>query len=159
MRRHSLTGCAGDILLPRARTRGASGLQDLSVRREGESDANGLALVTQIIEHDAVGGRRDFLQPERGRHDRIEPRPPVGFKFGAAFAESDLVATALKLRVISVEIEQRRKIALPARVQPIDHQSYLIEIVCQVGRLHPDPGPRPGSRGAWRRIVIIVNGD
>ena len=64
MRRHSRTGCAGDFLLSRARSRGASGLQDLSVRREGERDANGLALVTKIIEHDAVVGRRDFLQPE-----------------------------------------------------------------------------------------------
>ena len=88
--------------------------------------------MAQIIEHDALGGRRDFLQPEGGGYERIEARPPVGFEFGAAFADLDLAALAFELRVVGIEVEQRRQVAIPARVQPVDHQCDLIEIISQI---------------------------
>jgi hypothetical protein len=88
--------------------------------------------VAQIVEHDALGGREDFLQLEGGGCERIEARPPVGFEFGAALADLDLAALAFELGVVGIEVEQRRQVAIPTRVQPVDHQRHLIEIVCQV---------------------------
>ena len=110
--------------------------------------------MTEIIEHDAIGGRCDFLQPERGRRQRTEPRPPVGFELGAAFTERHLATAAFERRIGRVEIEQRREVAIPARVQPVDHHSHLIEIVSQIRHPYPDcsPSPRIVEAGAetWR---------
>ncbi len=47
-------------------------------REKANAMRDRLAFVAQIVEHDAIGGRRDFLQPECGGHDRIEARPPLG---------------------------------------------------------------------------------
>ena len=107
-------------------------MQDFPVRCEGKDDADRLALVAQIIEHDALGGRRDFLQSESGGGERIEARPPVGFEFGAAFAHLCFAASAFERRIIGIEVEQCREVALPARVQPVDYQGYLIEIISQI---------------------------
>jgi hypothetical protein len=88
--------------------------------------------VAQIIEHDTFGGRCDVFQSERGGRERTETRPPVGFEFGAAFADLDLAALAFEPRVVGIEVEQCRQVAIPARVQPVDHQRYLIEIISQI---------------------------
>ena len=87
--------------------------------------------MAQIIEHDALGGRRDFLQPECGGCARIEARPPIGFEFGAAFADLDPATAAFERRVVGIEVEQCRQVAIPARVQPVDDQGDLIEIIRQ----------------------------
>jgi len=123
---------AGNLLARGLRRRSASGLPDSSVRRERKNNTDELAFVTEIVEHDAIGGRRDFLQPERGRRERIEPRPPVGFKLGAAFMEPYLAAPTLECRIVRVETKQRREVAVPARIQPVHHQRHLIEIFSQI---------------------------
>ena len=101
-------------------------------RAKGERDADRLAFVAQIIEHDALSGRRDFLQLEGGGGERTEARPPIGFEFGAAFADLAPAAAAFERRVIGIEVEQCRQVAIPARVQPVDHQGNLIEIIRRV---------------------------
>ena len=73
----SLIRNAGGLPDATSAPRGAGGALDLGVARKGECDADRLSFVAQIIEHDALGGRRDFLQPESGGGERIEPRPPV----------------------------------------------------------------------------------
>src|SRR6478735_1123485 len=123
--------------LQRLRRGRASGALDPGVARKGEQDADRLAFVAQIIEHDALGGRRDFLQPEGVGYEAIEARSPIGFEFGAAFAHLDLAALAFKLRVVGIEVEQRRQVAIPARVQPVDHQRNLIEIIRQIRAPNP----------------------
>ena len=105
---------------------------DPGVARKGERDADRFAFVAQIIEHDAIGGRRDFLQLEGGGGERTEARPPIGFEFGAAFADLAPAAAAFERRVIGIEVEQCRQVAIPARVQPVDHQGNLIEIIRRV---------------------------
>ncbi len=67
-------------VMRRLQCRRAGGALDLGVARKGEEDADRLAFVAQIIEHDALGGRRDFLQPEGGGYEAIEARPPVGLR-------------------------------------------------------------------------------
>ena len=62
---------------------------DLGVARKSECDADRLAFVAQKIEHDALGGRRDFLQLERGGREHFKAWPPVGFERGPAFADLD----------------------------------------------------------------------
>ena len=134
----------GNLLTQRLPRGGASGALDLGVARKGERDADRLAFVAQIIEHDALGGRRDFLQPEGGGCERIEARPPIGFEFGAAFADLDPAAPAFERRVVGIEVEQCRQVAIPARVQPVDHQGDLIEIIRQIrDPIHVDI-PCPG---------------
>ena len=110
----------------------ASAPLDLGVARKGEGYAHRLAFVAQIIEHDTLGGRDDFLQPESGGCDRIEARPPIGFEFGAAFTDLGLAAPAFERGVVGIEVEQCRQVAIAARVQPVDHQCDLIEIVSQI---------------------------
>jgi len=125
--------------------------------REAEDDAHGLAFIAQIVEHDALGGRRDFLQPERGGRKRIEARLSVGFEFGAAFADLCFAAAAFERRIIRIEIEQRGEIVIPARVQPIHHQRYLIEIISQIRDPIHVTIFRPGYRGGRRSMAIVLN--
>src|SRR5439155_14268222 len=80
--------------------RSAAGLPNFSAVREAEDDAHGVAIMAQIVEHNAPLGRRDLLQPERGGRKRIEARPPVGFEFGAAFADLGFAAPAFERRII-----------------------------------------------------------
>ena len=88
--------------------------------------------MAQTIEHDTLCGRDDFLQPESGGCDRIEARPPVGFELGAALTDLGLAAPAFERGVVGIEVEQCRQVAIAARVQPVDHQCDLIEIVSQI---------------------------
>src|SRR5207237_1496538 len=107
-------------LLTRLRPRLATTMQDFPVRCEGKDDADRLALVAQIIEHDAFAGRGDFLQAKGIRQESLEPRTPIGFQRRPALIDLHAIASAFQARVVRVQIHQRRKIALPARVQPVD---------------------------------------
>src|SRR5215208_2895461 len=96
----SLSRNAGGFLKQRLAGGAASGSLDLGVVRKGEGDADRLAFVAQIIEHDALHGRRDFLELERVGRKRFEARPPIGFERGATLADLDPAAPAFERCVV-----------------------------------------------------------
>ena len=104
-------------------------MPDFTARREREGDAHGPAVRARTIQHDAIGGGRDFLKPERARRESGKPRLPVSLQRRPAVEERRAVAGAFEAGVLGMEIEQRNKIALPARIQPIHDDGYLVKIL------------------------------
>jgi hypothetical protein len=102
---------------------------------EAEADADRLALVTPVVEHDAVGLGHDLLEAKGKRVRTIQPRPPVGIQFRSTAMNLHAVAVALEARVRGVEVEKRGQIARPARIQPIDHNGNSVKIFKQFGIL------------------------
>ena len=47
-------------------------------------DADRLAFITAIVEHDAVGLGRDLFEAKGDRGLAVQPGPPVGIQFGPA---------------------------------------------------------------------------
>ena len=94
------------------------------------------------IEQHAVGGRHDLLEVERGRREPVQPRPPVGFELGAARVDAGAATAAFERRVLGIEVEQRREVAVTAGIQPIHHHGDLVDIV------RPWRACRRGSRRA-----------
>src|SRR4051794_1259370 len=132
------------------RTRRAMRLLNFPVRRKNKENANRLALVIQIVKRGAFGHRRDLLQTERGRREDLETRPPIGRERRSACVEAGAIALTFEAGVVCVELQQRFDIALPARIQPVDDDGYLIEIIRQGHAIHlmrPGSGCRVWQRG------------
>jgi hypothetical protein len=134
------------------------GAKDFSVGCKDEEDADRFAVTIQIVERDAFGRRRDFLQPERGRRERLKPRPPIGFECRSARVLARAVASAFKARVLCVKLQKRFEIAAPARVEPVNDKGYLIEIFRQKRHaLYLMRSVR--CRRTWRwSTMTVVNG-
>jgi hypothetical protein len=129
-----------NILFRRLRARRAARSPDLSLCREREKDARRRAVEIQIVESNSVGRWSNLLQPKSGWHEIIQPRAPIGFQSRSAFVKlHTTLALTFAAAIRRVEVQQRLQIALPARIQPIHDDGYLIEIVRQVRRtIHPD---------------------
>ncbi len=91
-------------------------------------DTGRLALVTQIVEHDAVGLGSDLFQTKGDRGLAIQPGSPIGIQLRAAAMNLPALAAALEARVRGVEVEKRVQIAGPARIQPVDHHGNSVKI-------------------------------
>jgi hypothetical protein len=109
-------------------------LPDLSLGGKREEAADRLALKIQVIERNAIGGRRDLLQAKSRRHERLELRPPIGGQRRQPLVTLRATAVAFDACVFGIQSEQRLEIALPARIQPINDYRYLVEIVRQIHR-------------------------
>ncbi len=134
------------------------GAKDFSVGCKDEEDADRFAFIVQIVERDAFGRRRDLLQPERGRRERLKPRPPIGFERRSTRVLARAVASAFKAGALCVKLQKRFEIAAPARVEPVNDNGYLIEIFRQKRHaLYVMSSVR--SRRTWRwNTMIVVNG-
>lgn len=64
--------------------RPTTGLHNFPELVETEVNADRLALITAIVEHDAVGLGRDLFEAEGDRGLSVQPGPPVGIQLGAA---------------------------------------------------------------------------
>jgi hypothetical protein len=111
------------------------GAKDFSAGFEDEEDTDRLSFKIQIIERDAFGRRRDLLQPEGGRRERLKTRPPIGFQRSSARMVAHAIALAFKPRTRCIKIQKRFEIAAPARVEPVNDNGHLIEIFRQSATL------------------------
>ena len=101
---------------------------DLAFRTEAKRGANAQRTGDRIFEIDAMGHRVDLLQPETRQRERAEPRLPIGLELAPAAVTPRAVTHAFDLGVVCIKVEQRREVAVPAGIHPVDDNSHLIEI-------------------------------
>src|SRR3954470_9804670 len=133
------------VLSRRFAQRGA----DLAVRAEAKRGADAQRAGDGIFEIDAVGRRMDFLQPKTGRRKSAEPRLPIGFELAPAAIVLRAVARAFDLGVVRIEVEERREVALPAGIHPVDDNSHLVEIA--------HAAILSAAKKRWRLRTTLVN--
>ena len=102
---------------------------------EAETDADRLALIAAIVEHDAVFRGRNLFEAEGDRRLAVQPGPPVGIQFGAAAMNLQGVALAFEARVRGVEVEKRAEIGGPARIEPVHHDGNSVKVLGHFGVL------------------------
>jgi len=124
------------IRIERSYQGAAASLQNFPGSIEGEVDAHRLGVAVQIVEHDAVGRRHNFLQPERPGREGIESGLPIGLQRRAAAVDRAFIAFAGEACVQCVQIEQRFEIALAASIEPVDGDGYLIKVFRHVRHIH-----------------------
>jgi len=111
------------------RERCAARLQNLPGRIEDEDNTNGLAFEIQIAEHNPLGGRRDLFEFKSIGRERLEPGPPVRFQRSPACIGVSAVALTFQAGIGRIQVEQWAKVVPPAGIEPIDDNSYLIDIL------------------------------
>jgi len=105
--------------------------RDLSILCEAKANANGLAVVTYVVEHNAwavigVVGKQ-FDQTERVRDRLLQSWRPVASQIFVALIDVWTIACALKRCSRIVEVQQAVETARSTQIKPIHDNGNGIE--------------------------------